>query len=125
MLLKSTITPPKTCSAVVYRCIKRRLGHSNYHTARGTWSLPESKLHINYLELKVVFLALKEFQDLCQSNIVLVAIESTNVVAYINEKVWMKSGPLWALLWRKLTWYTSKQVTLNLRVSKPDTLQAG
>ena len=32
------------------------------HTARGTWSLPESKLHINFLELKAVFLALKEFQ---------------------------------------------------------------
>ena len=26
--------------------------------ARGTWSLPENKLHINYLELKTVFLAL-------------------------------------------------------------------
>ena len=31
---------------------------------RGTWDLPESKLHINYSELKVVFLALKGFQDL-------------------------------------------------------------
>ena len=29
------------------------------HTVRGTWSLPESKLHISYLELKAVFLALK------------------------------------------------------------------
>ena len=38
--------------------------HLNEHTARGTWSLPESKLHINDLELKAVFLAL-EFQDLC------------------------------------------------------------
>ena len=35
--------------------------HLNDHTARGTWSLLESKLHIDYLELKVVFLALKEF----------------------------------------------------------------
>ena len=35
------------------------------HTIRGIWSLPESKLHISYLELKVVLLALKEFQDLC------------------------------------------------------------
>ena len=34
--------------------------HLNEHTARETWSLPESKLHINYLELKAVFLALKE-----------------------------------------------------------------
>ena len=39
--------------------------HLNEFTARGSWSVPESKLHINYLELKAVFLALKEFQNLC------------------------------------------------------------
>ena len=38
--------------------------HLDEHTARGTWSLPESKLHINLLELKAVFLALKEFRTL-------------------------------------------------------------
>ena len=31
--------------------------HLDEHTARGTWSLPGSKLHINYLELKAVLLA--------------------------------------------------------------------
>ena len=41
--------------------------HLNEHTAGGTGSLPGSKLHINYLELKTVFLALKEFQDLAQT----------------------------------------------------------
>ena len=55
-------------------------------TAWGTWSLPESKLHINHLELKAVFLALKEFQDLCSNNIVLVATDNTTVVAYINKE---------------------------------------
>ena len=45
--------------------------HLDEHTARGTWSLPGSKLHINYLGLKAVFLALKEFQDLCSNKIVL------------------------------------------------------
>ena len=33
--------------------------HLNEHMARGSWSLPESKLHIKYLELKAVLLALK------------------------------------------------------------------
>ena len=60
--------------------------HLNEHTARGTWSLPESKLHINHLELKVVFLALKVFQDLCSNNIFLVATDNTTVVAYINKE---------------------------------------
>ena len=92
---RKTITPTKKCSAIVYRRIKRRLGHSlKQNTARGTWSLPESKLDINYLELKAVFLALKEFQDLCQNNIVHIAIDNTTVVAYINKEGGMKSGPL-------------------------------
>ena len=60
--------------------------HLNERTARGTWSLPESKLYINHLELKAVFLALKEFQDFCSNNIVLVATNNTTVVAYINKE---------------------------------------
>ena len=51
--------------------------HLGERTARGSWSVPESKLHINYLELKAVFLALKEFQDLCTAKIVLVATDNT------------------------------------------------
>ena len=89
--------------------------HLNERTARGSWSLPESKLHINYLELKVVFLALKEFQDLCTDNIVLVATDNTTVVSYINKEGGMRSGPLCALLWRILTWCTRHQVTLKAR----------
>ena len=73
-------------------------GHLNECTARGTWSLPGSKLHINYLELKAVFLALKEFQDLCIHKIVLVETDNTTVVSYINKEGSMRSGPLCALL---------------------------
>ena len=89
--------------------------HLNEHTARGSWSVLESKLHINYLELKAVFLALREFQDLCVNNIVLVATDNTTVVAYINKEGGMRSGPLCALLWRILIWCARKQVTLKAR----------
>ena len=68
--------------------------HLNEHTAGGTGSLPGSKMHINYLELKAVFLALKEFQDLCSNKIVLVATDNTTVVSYINKEGGMRSGPL-------------------------------
>ena len=68
--------------------------HLNERTTRGTWSLPESKLHINYLELKAVFLALKEFQDLCADKLVLVATDNTTVVSYINKEGGMRSGTL-------------------------------
>ena len=81
--------------------------HLNERTTRGTWSVPESKLHINH------FLVLKEFQDLCSNNIVLVATDNTTVVAYINKEGGMKSGSLCALLWRILSWCTRKQVTLK------------
>ena len=60
--------------------------HLNEHTSRGTWSLPESKLHIHYQELKAVLLALKEFQDLCSDKIVIVATDNTTVVSYINKE---------------------------------------
>ena len=89
--------------------------HLNEHTARGSWSLPESKLHINYLGLKAVFLALKEFQDLCTDKIGLLATNNTTVVSYINKEGGMRSGPLCALLWRILTWCTRKKVTLKAR----------
>ena len=89
--------------------------HLNEFTARGTWSVPESKLHINYLELKAVFLALKEFQNLCVDKMVLVATDNTTVVAYINKEGGMRSGPLCALLWRILTWCSQRQVTLKAR----------
>ena len=89
--------------------------HVNEFTARGSWSVPESKLHINYLELKAVFLALKEFQNLCVDKIVLIATDNTTVVAYINKEGGMRSGPLCALLWRILTWCSQRQVTLKAR----------
>ena len=58
VLTGPTITPTKTCSTVTYRRIKEGWGvHLDEHTARGTWSLPESKLLIDYLELKAVFSA--------------------------------------------------------------------
>ena len=89
--------------------------HLDDHTARGTWSLPESKLHINHLELKAVFLALKEFRTLVCNKTVLIATDNTTLVAYINKEGGMKSGSLCALLWRILSWCTRQQVTLRAR----------
>ena len=69
--------------------------HLNERTARGTWSLPESKLHINHLELKAAFLALKEFQDLCSNNIVLVAADNSGCLYQQRrgDEVWLPVCP--------------------------------
>ena len=113
-----TITPNKICSANLYRQQKSGStegwgAHLNKRTARGVWSLLKSKLHINYLELKAVFLALKEFQDLCLHKIVLAATDNSTVVSYMNKEGDMRLGPPCALLWRILTWCTRNQITLK------------
>ena len=110
---RPTITPHKACSADIYRCIKRRVGRSlkRVYCKRILVGTGKQTAH----KLKAVFLALKEFQNLCVDKIVLVATDNTTVVAYINKEGGMRSGPLCALLWRILTWCSQRQVTLKAR----------
>ena len=111
-----TITPSKTCSTNLFRPMKRRVGpHLNDRTARGTWFPPESKLHIGDPDLKAVFLALKESQDLCIHKIVLAATDNTTVASYIRKEGGMRLDPLCAPLGRILTGCTRNQVTLKAR----------
>ena len=114
MLLGQPLHPLKHALQMFTDASKEGWGaHLDEHTARGTWSLPESKLHINHLELKAVFLALKEFRTLCCNKTLLIVTDNTTVVAYINKEGGMKSGSLCALLWRILSWCTRQQVTLR------------
>ena len=89
--------------------------HLDDSTARGVWSDPESRLHINFLELKAVFLALKSFEHLCRDQIVLIATDNTTVVSYINKEGGMRSGSLCALLWRLLSWCHPRGIVLRAR----------
>ena len=50
--------------------------HLGDFTASGTWSVPESELHINFQELKAVLLVLKSFQHMVQGKVVLVATDN-------------------------------------------------
>ena len=87
VLLGQPLHPLKHALQILTDASKEGWGaHLDEHTARGTWSLPESKLHINHLELKAVFLALKEFRTLCCNKTVLIATDNTTVVAYINKE---------------------------------------
>ena len=45
------------------------------NSTQGLWSPQEKELHINVLELKAVFLALRHFKDQCQDQTVLVATD--------------------------------------------------
>ena len=79
------------------------------------WSDTESPLHINFLKLKAVSLALKSLKLLCRDQIVLVAMDNTTVVCYINKEGGMKSGSLCALLWRLLSWCHPRRIVLRAR----------
>ena len=89
--------------------------HLGGSIARGVWSEPESRLHINFLELKAVLLALRSFEKQCRGQIVLIATDNTTVVSYINKEGGMKSGSLCALLWRLLAWCHPRKIILRAR----------
>ena len=89
--------------------------HLGDYTARGLWSKSEGNLLINLLELKAVLLALKQFEQLCWNQTILVCTDNTTVVSYINKEGGMKSGSLCALLWRLLLWCNQREIVLWAR----------
>ena len=116
MLQRQALHPLKHVLQIFKDASKEGWGaHLGEHTPRGTWSHPGTKLYINYLALNAVFLARKEFQDLCLNNIVPIATDNTTMVSYINKEEGMKLGPLCALLLKILIWCLRKQLTLKAR----------
>ena len=57
----------------------------NGKSARGLWSLGEQKLHINLLELKAAFLALKCFAANDSNCQILLRIDNITAITYINK----------------------------------------
>ena len=72
--------------------------HLDQKSTKGLWSDQEKRLHINVLELKAVSLALRNYKDQCQDQIVLVATDNSTVVAYINKQGGTHSVEMCALL---------------------------
>ena len=89
--------------------------HLDQSSTRGLWSDQEKKLHINVLELKAVSLALRNFKDQCQDQTVLVAMDNSTVVAYINKQGGTHSVEMCALLWKIMTWCHHYHITLKAR----------
>ena len=99
-----------------YRRLNRRLGRSLkskfYKGSVVRWG---KRLHINVLELKVVSLALQTFKDQCQNQTVLVAMNNSTVVAYINKQGRTHSAEMCSFLWKIMTWYHYYHITLKAR----------
>ena len=60
-------------------------------TTKGLWSIPESQLHINELQLKAVHFAVQAFGDRLKNKHVKLLCENFTTVAYINAMGGTKS----------------------------------
>ena len=75
----------------------------------------QKDLHINILELKAVFLALKHFQKQLRQKIVLVSSDNSTVVSYINKEGGTHSFKMCALVWRILAWSNAREIHIRAR----------
>ena len=66
---------------------------------QGTWSVQEAKKHINWLELKAVYLTIRHFLQHLKGHTALICSDNTSVVQYLN-----KEGGTWSPKLCYLTW---------------------
>ena len=79
----------------------------------GLWSLNESQLHINNLELLTVLLSLRTFQSAVQGHHVLVMTDNTTVVGQIKNQGGTHSWDLFLLTRELFEWTDSHEITLT------------
>ena len=85
------------------------------NSTTGLLSDQQKRLHINILELKAVSLALRSFKDQCQHQTILVAMDNSTVVAYINKQGGTHSAEMCSLLWKIMTWCHHYHIILKAR----------
>ena len=83
------------------------------HHLLGLWSPQDSKLHINMLELKAVFLAHQGFVDQVSRHSVLVKSDNSTVVSYINHQGGTHSVHLCMATLHLLSWCHQKNISLT------------
>ncbi|XP_077991032.1 uncharacterized protein LOC144445368 [Glandiceps talaboti] len=89
--------------------------HLDSQMTAGVWNPQDSSHHINWLELKAVFLALQDFEMLVTGHSVLVHSDNTTVVAYINKLGGTRSPTLCYLLWELMLWCIDRKILLSAR----------
>ena len=89
--------------------------HLNDVVLSGLWSNKESQLHINVLELKAVFLALKGLKEHLECQRVLICSDNSTVVSYLNKEGGTHSIEMCALIWRILAFTNSGRIQIRPR----------
>ncbi len=94
-------------------------------TARGVWSSDQSSLHINFLELETVFLALNKCQRWLCGTHVLVQTDITMVMHYLNRAGGTRSRCLDWKVREIIHWCLSMRITLlAVHISGQDNVEA-
>ena len=78
----------------------------------GAWSIQEKKLHINNLELRAIWNALKEAELLVSNKVVSVFSDNTTALAYLVKQGGTKSLDLYQLVRQILCWAEERNVSL-------------
>ena len=114
---RSTITPTETCSTDIYRCIKRRVGHSlkRKHCKGNLVHSRKQVAHKSFRD-KSGFSGHKRFpRPLFKQHSPGSHRQHNSGSLYQQRGGGMKSGSLYAILWRILSWCKGKQITLKAR----------
>jgi len=89
-------------------------GHMGMLQVNGQWDATiATKKHINWLELKAVFLSLKHFKKQAQHQVVMLRSDNSTVVSYVNKQGGTRSAGLCMLTWELLKWCQAHQITLK------------
>lgn len=107
--------PPKPSISIYTDASLQGWGaHMGEYTVQGTWTISESVLHINVLELKAVFKALKALAPKHpQHKVIRVVTDNTTVACYINKQGGTRSPQMVAVSWALLSWCKSKEINLQ------------
>ena len=107
----------KECNLLLFTdaSLKGWGAHLEHHTASGLWNQVESRLHINILELKAVFLALKSFENQLLNQNLLVSTDNSSVVAYLNKQGDTHSQEMCALIWRIMAWTNARGIQIRAK----------
>ena len=100
----------------VHRCESGGLGRpSGPSLSFRPVSVQWSKEHINVLELRAVWLALKSFRQVISGCQVLLSTDNTTVAAYLNKGGGARSRTLLFMATKLLAWCAKRQVSLTAK----------
>lgn len=89
--------------------------HCEGSELQGQWTDQEKELHINFLELKTVLLALQGFVQHLRHMVVLVLCDNSTAVAYVAKQGGTRVAANMTLSWEILSFAEMNHITLQIR----------